>query len=703
MYLSSLSLFNFRQFSTNNDGSPGVTVYLNPTFNLLVGENDSGKTAIIGGIRYLLGSVSEEYIKFNQEDFYSPSKDNYSDHFYIEGIFTDLSDKEAGAFLEWLSFDEEGKYSLRLILRVEKRKNENGIEYLDRRLLAGEEDFESRLDVEARNLLKVTYLKPLRDASAELKPGFRSRLVHILKAHPTFKNTEQENHRLIEVMREANKQIEEYFEDEYIEGHSLINDIENLLSDFYDNLDQSKSKAKFEVSQTDLNSILRKLSLNTEDVNLGLGNLNLLFIATELLLLNNYLSTEEIIGPNITLIEEIEAHLHTQAQIRLIKFLEEELKKEHNNSQFILSSHSTNLVSSVDPKNIILIHDQKAYPMSEKYTKLDANDYKFLERFLDSTKSNLFFAKGIIFVEGESEMFLLPALANLIGYPLHKHGISVVNVRGTSFERYIRLFSRSKLWKDEMKLSEINIPISIVTDIDIKPYIYYELEDLEKNIFVVKNEEKLKEILTYLCIQEDKINEDYIGKKYSTLRKLAKDFGFKVTSDNEEHLTSLLTTEISKEYLISEAKDKRELISDQYKKYNCNLGLYIAPEWTLEYSLAFSVLRRLLYKSIHTMRYKKPFEGRYKKEYDEMICKIKDHKRNPEITAYEIFKPLNDKIVSKAEVAQTLAAVINNGIKTSPEKAKSLREKVLNDNYLKYLVDAIIHTSNSTNNVVEVM
>ncbi|WP_152568674.1 AAA family ATPase, partial [Microvirga sp. BSC39] len=334
MYLSSLSLFNFRQFSTNNDGSPGVTVYLNPTFNLLVGENDSGKTAIIDGIRYLLGSVSEEYIKFNQEDFYSPSKDNYSDHFYIEGIFTDLSDKEAGAFLEWLSFDEEGKYSLRLILRVEKRKNENGIEYLDRRLLAGEEDFESRLDVEARNLLKVTYLKPLRDASAELKPGFRSRLVHILKAHPTFKNTEQENHRLIEVMREANKQIEEYFEDEYIEGHSLINDIENLLSDFYDNLDQSKSKAKFEVSQTDLNSILRKLSLNTEDVNLGLGNLNLLFIATELLLLNNYLSTEEIIGPNITLIEEIEAHLHTQAQIRLIKFLEEELKKEHNNSQF---------------------------------------------------------------------------------------------------------------------------------------------------------------------------------------------------------------------------------------------------------------------------------------------------------------------------------------------------------------------------------
>lgn len=188
------------------------------------------------------------------------------------------------------------------------------------------------------------------------------------------------------------------------------------------------------------------------------------------------MNESESIGPNITLIEEIEAHLHTQAQIRLIKFLESELEKSNYSSQFILTTHSSNLVSSINPSNIIMVHNNFCYPMSKDYTLLNENDYKFLERFLDATKCNLFFAKGIILVEGESEMLLIPALAELIGLPLHKSGISVINVHGTSFERYIKLFSRSEHWIEELNYPKLNIPISIVTDIDVKPYIYYEKE-----------------------------------------------------------------------------------------------------------------------------------------------------------------------------------------------------------------------------------
>ncbi|MCC2362758.1 ATP-dependent nuclease [Bacillus cereus] len=694
MYLKSISLYNFRKFGMNEDGSPGMTVYLNPKFNVLVGENDSGKTAIIDGIRYLLGSVSDDYEKISQEDFFSPSKDVYSEEFCIEGIFTELSDREAGAFLEWLSFDAQNNYTLRLILRVEKRKNENGTEFIDRRLLAGEKDFESRLDSEARNLLKTTYLKPLRDAASELKPGFRSRLVHILKAHPTFKGIEEQNHRLVEVMQAANLEIEKYFENEYTDGHSLITDIESLLGDFYDNLDQSKSKAKFAVTQTDLTSILRKLSLNTEDVNLGLGNLNLLFIATELLLLKNYMTGNELIGPQITLIEEIEAHLHTQAQIRLIKFLESELGEEGNKSQFILTSHSSNLVASVDPKNIILLHNQKAYPLNEQFTMLEENDYKFLERFLDSTKSNLFFAKGVILVEGESEMLVLPALADLIGYPLHKSGVSIVNVRGTSFERYIKLFSRSRLWKEQMQLSRLDIPVSIITDIDIKPYIYYEIEEIDRSIFNIESEIQLDGILHCISEPKERIKLDYIGTDYSTLKKLAKDFGFKVTNENENELTSLIKKDITRDYLSRVSEDKRENFKQQYSIYDCNLNVCLAPEWTLEYSLAFSALNELLYKSVHMNRYKNPLEGQYYTEYIDTINEINSEERNKEVLAYKIFKPLNDKIVRKAEVAQTLATYINELNKENPQSAETLKNKIMEDEYLKYLVDAIVHASN---------
>jgi putative ATP-dependent endonuclease of OLD family len=59
---------------------------------------------------------------------------------------------------------------------------------------------------------------------------------------------------------------------------------------------------------------------------------------------------------------------------------------------------------------LIICADCYAFPLGKEYTKLKATDYPFLERFLDVTKSNLFFAKGIILVEGWSEEILIPKI-----------------------------------------------------------------------------------------------------------------------------------------------------------------------------------------------------------------------------------------------------------------------------------------------------
>lgn len=691
MYLKAISLTNFRQFGSDNN-KPATTIFFNPNFNVLVGENDSGKTAIIDAIRYLLGDVSDNFEKIKEEDFYSYSKDQYSDYFYIDGVFEALNDKEAGAFLEWLSFDEHNNYQLRVCLHVEKKKNNNGHEYIDRKLLAGEKNFEGRLDSKAREILKATYLKPLRDASSELKPGFRSRLTQILKAHPAFKQKDDGSvHKLVEAMEETNKKVENFFEEEYTEGHSLLQDIERILSDFYDSADESKSKARFTVSRTDLTSILRKLSLDTEDINLGLGNLNLLFIATELLLLSNYLDDQQgqqIIGPQITLIEEIEAHLHTQAQIRLIKFLEEELERTNNSNQFILTSHSSNLVASIDPRNIIMIRNKVAYPLQEQYTMLNSSDYAFIERFLDSTKSNLFFAKGLIFVEGNSEMLLIPALANLIGYPLHKNGISLVNVGGTSFERYIKLFSRSDLWTNQMGYPSIDLPISIITDLDVKPLTYYEYEKTNKTIYSISDENELMKVLGNCSENNDDVLSEHVGLEYSTLKKLVSDFGISLTEENKESISKIVEKDITEKYITSMTEEKMDKLKEKYLIYDdVNLNLCVAPNWTLEYSLALSVLAPLLLRVVHEVRYKNPYTGKQKEVFENLRSEL-----NVDIvdenTAYQIFKPLNDNIVSKAEVAQTLAIEINKIAEDNKEKIE-WKEKVLEDEKLKYLIDAI--------------
>ena len=101
--------------------------------------------------------------------------------------------------------------------------------------------------------------------------------------------------------------------------------------------------------------------------------------------------------------------------------------------------------------------------MGEGNTKLDSKDYVYLQRFLDVTKSNLFFAKGVIIVEGWSEEILIPALAKKMGYDLTEKEVSIVNVASTAYLHFANIFLRQD------KNEQMKIPVSIVTDLDNRP------------------------------------------------------------------------------------------------------------------------------------------------------------------------------------------------------------------------------------------
>ena len=197
------------------------------------------------------------------------------------------------------------------------------------------------------------------------------------------------------------------------------------------------SDAELKASDIQLKAILESLSLSAPEINPGLGELNLLFIAAELLLLKD--DTDGGLT-KLALIEELEAHLHPQAQLRLISYLQNEYNE--NDVQIIISTHSPILASKINLKNLILMKNGMGYDLTEGMTGLQKGDYLFLQRFLDSTKANLFFAKGIIMVEGDAENILIPVLADILGYPLEKYGISIVNVGSTAFLRYSGIMMR---------------------------------------------------------------------------------------------------------------------------------------------------------------------------------------------------------------------------------------------------------------------
>lgn len=172
----------------------------------------------------------------------------------------------------------------------------------------------------------------------------------------------------------------------------------------------------------------------------------------------------------------IEAHIHPQAQMKVITALQDE-----RNVQFILTTHSPNITSKVklgadeDVNNIIICNGKNVFPMGKDYTKLNKKDYKYLDTFLDVTKSNLFFAKGVILVEGWAEEILLPVIAEKMGIDLTQKEISVVNVGSTAYLHFARIFMR----RNEPNM---NVKCAIVTDLDVKP------DDPEKNRKKIRKE-----------------------------------------------------------------------------------------------------------------------------------------------------------------------------------------------------------------------
>lgn len=458
MYLSEVKLWNFRKYGsvTFELENPDLVVPFNKGLNVLIGENDSGKTAIIDAIKLALKTHAYEWIKVDEADFF-----NESEKLRIELEFKGLQPNEAKNFIEWLGWEGEGKDAkpiLRLIYQVEKRLGK----IIPTDIKAGMDEVGHPLNAEAREYLKITYLKALRDADNDLTAKKNSRLSQILQEHEFFKKkTKNEELPFERDFKDLNIKIENWFKNE---GNEKL---KKVIDDFLISFTDKNKKSSISLGDSDIKSILEKVSLGIlTQKNLGLGTMNRLYMAAELL----HLKKDNWNGLRLCMIEELEAHLHPQAQMKIIEALQKETEV-----QFILSTHSPNLASKVKLHNLILCNSNKAYPLGEepneenakskvdKYTKLSKDDYTFLERFLDVTKANLFFAKGIILVEGWSEEILLPILAKRLGYDLTKKEVSIINVGSTAYFRFAKIFLRN----DD---KELNIPVAVISDIDLPEF-----------------------------------------------------------------------------------------------------------------------------------------------------------------------------------------------------------------------------------------
>lgn len=332
--------------------------------------------------------------------------------------------------------------------------------------------------------------------------------------------------------------------------------------------------------------------------------------------------------------------------------------------------------------------------MKEGYTELAPGDYRFLERFLDTTKANLFFARGIIIVEGDSENTLIPNIAKLIDRPLDRYGVSIVNVGSKAYRRYAKIFIRNKEPK-------FNIKVAIISDLDIPALEYYKEETLST---IIKIDDSF--LKTVKCISKQNVNWDNSPeyffskvdfKSFIIENKTVKKF----PPDNPpvmERLMSFFESHSKKalsESILSELREKRKQKEQKkWVKFE-NIKLFLAESWTLEYEIARSKIYKKLIEAFQIALFEKnnedvPIDFDTYNAYQEEINKNYLEENLSLRDAYEIFSPINKGAVSKVAVAQHLSELL------LMEKDKESLNRILKtDSNLKYIVDAIYHVTES--------
>ena len=164
-------------------------------------------------------------------------------------------------------------------------------------------------------------------------------------------------------------------------------------------------------------------------------------------------------------VEECEAHLHPAMQYKFLQFLQDNKQNQHIRQAFI-TTHSTQIASAVETDDLICLTTPALGLLSVGYPREvftdsteDKNSKQFVQRFLDATRADMFFASKLIFVEGVAEELLLPIFAKYLGYNLTDAHVLVVNMGGRYFSHFLKLF-------DTTKPNTINKQVACITDID---------------------------------------------------------------------------------------------------------------------------------------------------------------------------------------------------------------------------------------------
>lgn len=345
--------------------------------NIIVGNNNYGKTNLLDGIRLAFSTITNDYFKINKSDF-KDSNDNNPIIIKIE--------LESNAIPSLNFFDEFGNKKCGFNVLIKKTQSGRYIREVN--LLNGSSvDFDIlREDMNIPNI----YAIPLARIEDIYTDGLVTGISKFINSEEKYKNLKNDSK---ESIKEEIKTKRDKFQ--------------KFCKKFNQNLDIELSEPKISDEKV---YIVDGEKEHNYKIGSGYKSIANIILNT---LNDNY---------NIILIDELENHLHPS----LIRTLIRELR-DIKNTIIIGTTHSAVVINELKMEEIIDISGKKLSSISE-------NNNKKLNIFLHPGRSELILADNVILVEGYTEELLL----NNYLYK-NNYNWTIVNVAGIMFEPYIEL------------------------------------------------------------------------------------------------------------------------------------------------------------------------------------------------------------------------------------------------------------------------